>query len=211
MFSFLVFMWIIGINITTAIIFSTPVEFGGYGYNNVQVGYLHFSVVVGIILAEFFGHFFNDFLARRYVHKHRGIFEPEVRLWPVYIAAIFNIPGLIIFGQSIQHHWGVVGAVFGWGLFGFGIMLGSVAVTAYSLDSFPMAPAEVAAWLNVARTSGGFAVGFFQEPWGKKSGYDVSFGIQAAVTAISLVPVVVVHLYGHRMRLKTAEKHAKII
>lgn len=204
--SFLVFCWIIGINITTAVIFATPIKYGGYGYTNVQVGYLHFSPIVGVIIAEIFGHFFNDFLVRRYISKHGGIFEPEVRLWPVYIGAVFNIPGVVLVGLTVANHWSVAGAVFGWGLFGFGIMLGSVVVTAYCLDSFPTAPAEVAAWINLARTTGGFAVGFFQEPWGHKMGYDVSFGIQAAICAVSVIPVVIVHLYGHRMRLNTASK-----
>ncbi|KAF2851658.1 MFS general substrate transporter [Plenodomus tracheiphilus IPT5] len=203
---FLVFCWIIGINITTSVIFATPVEYGGYGYTNVSLGYLHFSPIVGVVIAEILGHFLNDFIARRYVAKHGGVFEPEVRLWPVYIGAVFNIPGLVLVGQTVANHWNVAGAVFGWGLFGFGIMLGSVVITAYCLDCFPTAPAEVAAWLNLSRTIGGFAVGYFQEPWGKKSGYDVSFGVQAVICAISVIPVAIVHIYGHRMRLNTEAK-----
>ncbi|KAH9204534.1 major facilitator superfamily domain-containing protein [Leptodontidium sp. 2 PMI_412] len=204
---FLSFMWAIGINVTTSIIFGTPIEFGGYGYNNINLGWLHWSPIVGIVVAEFFGHYFNDFLARQYVHKHDGIFEPEVRLWPIYISAGFSVPGIILVGQSIHHHLPVAGVAFGWGMYGLGVMLSSVAVTAYSLDSFPMAPAEVAAWLNLARTIGGFAVGYFQQPWGAKSGFDVSFGIQSVIVAVSLIPIAVVHQYGHKMRLSTAKKY----
>ena len=64
-------------------------------------------------------------------------------------------------------------------------MLVSVAITAYSLDCFLRNPAEVAAWLNLARTIGGFSIGYFQQPWGAKDGYDISFGVQAAIAAIS--------------------------
>ena len=202
-------MWAIGINISTSIIFGTPREYGGYGYNNYQVGFLHFSPIVGIIIAEVFGHWFNDFMARRYIHKHHGVFEPEVRLWPVYISAIFAIPGIIIVGFAVSHKWHWIGAAAGWATFLAGIMLTSVAVTAYSLDSFPSAPTEVAAWLNMARTMGGFAVGYFQEPFGHKVGYDVSFGVQAVIVAVSVVPAIIVHKYGHGMRLRSAEKHGK--
>lgn len=202
-------MWAVGINIATGIIFGTPEEFGGYGFTNVQIGYLHFSPIVGTIIAEVFGHWFNDFTAKRYIHKHRGVFEPEVRLWPIYIAAIFTVPSIIVFGQSIFHHWHWTGVACGWAVFSIGIMLTSVAVIAYSLDSLPMAPAEVAAWLNLARTMGGFAIGYFQEPWGNATGYDVSFGIQSIVVASSIVPAIVVHKYGHRMRLKSAAKNEK--
>lgn len=199
-------MWSIGINITTSTIFGTPVKFGGYGYNNVQIGYLYMSPIVGVLLAEIFGHFFNDFLARRYIHKHKGRFEPEVRLWSVYISAWITIPGLILVGQAVQHKLLWVAAAVGWAMVMGGIMVDSVAITAYSLDAFPSAPAEVAAWLNMARTMGGFAVGYFQEPWGAANGYDVSFGIQAVIAALAVIPVVVVHRYGHRMRVASQEK-----
>lgn len=172
-----------------------------------QIGYLHFSPIVGTVVAEIFGHWFNDAMARRYIHRHRGVFEPEVRLWPVFIAAFFTIPGIIIVGQAVFHKWQWIGAAAGWAVFSVGIMLTSVAVTAYSLDSFPSAPAEVAAWLNLSRTMGGFAVGYFQEPWGKASGYNVSFGVQAVIVALSVVPAVIVYRYGHGMRLRSAEKH----
>jgi len=73
-------MWAVGINIATAIIFGTPQEYSGYGYNNVQIEYLHTSPIISTIIAEVFSHWFNDFTARRYVHKHHGVFEPEIRL-----------------------------------------------------------------------------------------------------------------------------------
>jgi len=203
----MLFMWGVGINIATGVIFGTPVEYGGYGYNNVQMGYLYFSPIIGTVIAEVFGHWFNDWTARRYIHKHRGVFEPEVRLWPVYIAAFFTVPGLVIFGQSIFHHWHWIGVAAGWAVFSVGVMLTSVAVIAYSLDALPMTPAEVAAWLNIARTMGGFIVGYFQEPWGNASGYDVSFGIQAVIVAASVVPAILVHKYGHRLRTKSAAKN----
>jgi len=84
-----------------------------------------------------------------------------------------------------------------------------VAIIAYSLDSLPMALAKTGAWLNLARTMGGFTIGYFQEPWGHATGYDVSFGIQAIIVALSVVPAILVHRYGHGMRLKSAAKNQK--
>jgi hypothetical protein len=96
----------------------------------------------------------------------------------------------------------VVAIIFGWGGFSFGVMTMSVAITAYGLDSYPTTPAEIAGWINLARTLGGFAVGFYQSPWATKSGADVSFGIQAAIVAVAAVPIIVVHKYGHMLRNK---------
>ncbi|KAK7409178.1 hypothetical protein QQX98_008671 [Neonectria punicea] len=198
----LFFAWAIGINITTAILFGTPREFGGYGYSYNNVGFLYFSPIVGILLGEIFGHYFNDAVARRYAKKHHGVFEPEARLNMIYISSVFMIVGLVVLGQALLHHLSVGAVIMGWGLHSFGIMTASVAVTAYVLDSYPTAPAEVSGWSNFARAIGGFGVGYFQQPWGAKVGYGESFGTQAGIVGFGVVIVAIVHRYGHSLRVK---------
>lgn len=107
------FMWAVGINITSSILFATPVEVGGYGYNARAVGFLYFTPVVGITLGELFGHFFNDWNANRYIRKHGGVFRPEARLWTNYIGSALMLPGLIIVGQALQHHLNVGAIIMG--------------------------------------------------------------------------------------------------
>lgn len=195
-------MWAVGINITSSILIETPVADGGYGFSANGTGYLYFTPVVAVLLGELFGHFFNDFLAARYVSRHAGVFKPEARLWTNYIAAFFMIPGLILVGQALEHHLSYAAIVMGWGMYVFGVMCASVAITAYALDSYPTAAGEVSAFLNFARTVGGFAVGYFQQPWGKRDGYATSFGIQAVFVAVAVAILVVLHVFGPRMREK---------
>jgi hypothetical protein len=196
------FMWAVGINITTSILFETPQELGGYGFSSMEVGFLYFTPVVAVAIGETFGHFFNDFIAVRYIHRHKGTFKPEVRLWTNYIAVVFMIPGLILVGQGLHRHlhWGTL--VVGWGMYVFGVMTASVATTAYLLDSYNSASGEVAGWLNFARVVGGFSVGYFQMPWGLKVGYDKSFGTQAAVVGAALIVLVCVQRFGPALRAK---------
>ncbi|WZH46689.1 major facilitator superfamily domain-containing protein [Fusarium acuminatum] len=199
---FMCFAWAIGVNISTAILFGLPQELGGYGYSFTQLGYLHFAPIVGVFLGEIFGHFFNDYLTRRYVRKHSGVFEPEARLVTIYIAAIPMIAGLILMGQALHKHLSVAAIVVGWGMHAFGIMLTSVAVASYLLDAYPSAPAEVCGLTNVFRALSGFSVGYYQQPWGAKVGYDVSFGTQAAIVAASMILILIVHRFGHGLRLQ---------
>ena len=198
----LVFAWSIGINISTTILFATPVTYGGYGYTNKGVGFLYFTPIVGIFLGELFGHYFNDWIARRYIHRHKGVFEPEVRLWMIYISIIIMIPALVLVGFGLRYHLNVAAIIFGWGGFSFGVMTMSVAVTAYALDSYPTVPAELGGWITFARTTGGFSIGFFQQPWLAAVGADASFGTQAAVVAVAAIPVLLLTFYGHKLRTK---------
>ena len=195
-------MWAVGINQTSSILFATPVTEGGYGFSEKAVGFLFFTPIIAVCLGEVFGHFVNDFLANRYVKTHGGLFKPEARLPPIYFAAFFAVPGLVIIGQALQKHFSWVAIVFGWGMYVFGYMIMSVAITAYALDSYPTGSGEVSSLINFARLIGGFSVGYFQLAWGLKSGFDVSFGVQAALVAAAVMIIPVLHVYGPRMRAK---------
>jgi hypothetical protein len=145
------FMWAVGINITSTILLETPIEVGGYGFGPKSVGFLYFTPLVAVSLGEFFGHFFNDFVADRYVRKNNGVFKPEARLVTNYVAAGFMIPGLIIVGQTLENHLSYAGIIMGWGMYVFGVMLATVSTTAYLLDSYGSASSEVSGLLNFAR------------------------------------------------------------
>lgn len=54
--------------------------------------------------------------------------------------------------------------------------------------------------MNFARTIAGFSVGYFQAPWGAATGYDVSFGIQAAIVAVATALLVSIQIFGGRWR-----------
>ena len=84
----------------------------------------------------------------------------------------------------------------------FGVITASVAITAYALDSYPTASPEVSGLLNFSRVLGGFTVGYFQQPWGVKDGYDVSFGIQAAIVAVAVIIIICLQRFGGAMRIK---------
>lgn len=163
---------------------------------------MYFSPVVGILIGEVFGHFFNDYLARRYVKRHNGLYEPEIRLVAIYPSALFQIGGLVLLGQALSRHLPVAAVVMGWGMYSFGIMTTSVVVSAYLLDAYPTIPAEVSGWTNFSRAIGGFSVGYFQQPWGAKVGYDGSFGTQAGIVAFGAILTVIAHRYGRVLRYK---------
>ena len=55
-----------------------------------------------------------------------------------------------------------------WGLYVYGIMITTVAVSSYALDSYPEASGEVSAWINFSRTVGGFVISYFQVSWAEK-------------------------------------------
>ncbi len=190
------FAWAVGIN-TTLAIFVTPL----YGFGPRQVGFFYFTPVVAVILGEATGHWMHDALAKRYVRRHNGRFEPEARLRAVFCSMPFVVVGLVLIGQCFENGWHYMALSVCWGMYVFGMMITTVALSSYCLDSYPEASGEVAAWLNMARTVGGFIVSYFQVAWAEAQGTKLSFGIQAAVCAGAFLFIIVLLRWGKAMRV----------
>lgn len=143
----LTFAWVVGIN-TTLSIFLTPL----YNFGPRQIGFFYFTPIIAALLGEVVGHWIHDGISKRYTKAHNGLFEPEDRLRAMWFSTPFMLAGLIGLGFSLQdaYHY-MVTAVF-WGLYVFGIMVSTVALNAYNLDSYPEASGEVSAWINFARS-----------------------------------------------------------
>lgn len=191
-----------GIN-TTLAIFLPPV----YDFGLRQIGFFYFTPVTAVILGEIAGHYLHDFLARQYIGTHGGRFEPEVRLRAVAAALPFMVAGLVLLGQVLARQWHYMAASVAWGLYVFGVMITTVAVSSYNLDCYPEASGEVSAWVNFARTLGGFIVSYFQVRWAHARGTQESFGVQAAVCGGAFLLVVLLMLKGKALRLWAGPLH----
>ncbi len=123
-----------------------------------QIGYFYFTPVVAVILGEVTGHWLHDLLAKQYIHHHGGKFEPEVRLRAIFFSMPFMVLGLVLIGQALQSNWHFMVASISWGMYVFGIMITTVAISSYCLDSYPEASGEVSAAINFSRTIGGFII-----------------------------------------------------
>lgn len=143
-------------------------------------GFFYFTPVVAALLGELAGHWLHDFVARMSMKRNHSIFEPEARLNVIWFSTPLIIAGLILLGFCLEEKYHYMVASVGWGLYVFGVMITTVGVNAYNLDSYPevrrqtipkffsgtdissQASGEVASWVNFARTAGGFIISYFQ-------------------------------------------------
>ncbi|KAL8691295.1 MAG: hypothetical protein Q9224_004208 [Gallowayella concinna] len=191
----LTFAWVVGINATLALFLTSS-----YGFGPKQIGFFFFAPIVATILAEAIGHFLHDILARHYIRRHQGRLEPEARLSVIYLALPFLLSGLVVLGFALQRRWHFMVTAVGWGMYVFGTMVVSVGISAYQLDAYPRESGEVGAWINFSRTAGGFIVAYLQVKWVAKVGAEACFGTQAAVCAAVVPLVVVLQIFGKRIR-----------
>ena len=89
--------------------------------------------MIGSVLGELWGHWFNDWLQRRYIQTHNGVYVLESRLWGCWAPTVLVFVSLVLYGQALQHslHWAVL--LVSWGFLAFGIIATMTAVSAYIL------------------------------------------------------------------------------
>jgi MFS family permease len=175
---------------------------------------MRFAAVIGALVGFLLGFLFNEYLSK--TRTHQDSWRPEYRLFGVFIPAIFECAGLLLFGFSNQFKPSWVALVFGWCMVNVGLVGTVVAITAFVLEKYPAHATTVSATMNMWRScgkssrfnqfllllslnankfSGGFSMSYYQAVWVAASGVGVVFGIQAAIIAfficITIVPVII--------------------
>ncbi|OBT62415.1 hypothetical protein VE03_08540 [Pseudogymnoascus sp. 23342-1-I1] len=180
------FTWPIGITVTISSFLLPP----PYLLTAVQDASMRWAGFIGALLGFVFGYFFNSWI---YLStspsgmSRRANWRPEYRLHGVW-GPIFSMAiGLVIYGLTLNFQKSWVGLAFGWIMVNLGMIASTVAITAFALEKYPAYATIVSAIINMWRTCGGFAVGYFQPSWIARSGVGVVFGLQAVVVSVCIV------------------------
>lgn len=198
--------WVIGLNLTLPqFIAASPYTFSASGQAAAWL-----APMIGAFIGGAWGHFFNDWLANRYIKSHNGRFVPETRLWGTYLPTLIGFAGIVLFGEALQHGLQWISVEFAWAMIAFAMVAATTAVSAYCLDCFPNHASIVASIINMWRTTGGFCVVYFQFKWIATSGFAVTFGCQAMMLGVAFIAgVLTTQFWGKRWRMNNPPPKAE--
>ena len=185
-------------NITISVFIAGP--HGIYHFTFLQLGGFYVAPVVGAAIGQLGGHWLHDLVGRVYMRRHEGVIVPEARLIIIWFVTPIYLIAQNIMGASLSQHWPYQALAFGWFLHNMCAIIITTAVYAYLLDAYPEGSGESAAWLNAARTWGGFVVGYVQIIWVQAIGFQKTYGIQSAIVAAIFFLVVFLQFYGSELR-----------
>ncbi|KAK0770353.1 hypothetical protein LTR75_017932 [Friedmanniomyces endolithicus] len=192
---FLNFAWVIGVNTTVSIWLT---QF--YGFTPRGIGYFYFFGIIGPLIGWFAGHWLHDTVGRLYARRHDGHIDPEARLIIAYPATALLFVAVVVVGFALQHRWHyMVLAVFS-AVQTVGVMIVTTAINAYLLDCYPEGSGEVGAWVTASRNWSGFMATFIQIEWVTNAGPAIAFGAQAGITGASIIILIILQLYGKKLR-----------
>ena len=149
-FLLVVYLWAIGITTSVTQFIKPP----PYLFSDTAAALLFLAPMIGVLCAEAWGHFFNDWLCNNYIKKHTGVYKPENRLFGCWPAVVFSVCSLVLYGQTLQHSLSWAGIAVGWGMNSFAMLASTTAISAYVLDCFPGHAALASSWVNFWRVVG---------------------------------------------------------
>ncbi|KAK0263112.1 hypothetical protein LTR35_017611 [Friedmanniomyces endolithicus] len=192
---FLNFAWVIGVNTTVSIWLT---QF--YGFTPQGIGYFYFFGIIGPLIGWFAGHWLHDTVGSLYAYRHNGHIDPEARLIIAYPATALLFIAIVIIGFALEHHWHYMVLAVLSAVQTVGAMIVTTAINAYLLDCYPEGSGEVGAWVTASRNWSGFMATFIQIEWVTSAGPATAFGAQAGITAGSIIVLVILQLYGKKLR-----------
>ncbi|KAI8302238.1 hypothetical protein K4K59_000576 [Colletotrichum sp. SAR11_240] len=144
-----------------SIVFAAP----PYNFNTAGVGIMLMGPFIGNMIGSVYGGIFGDWIVVRLARKNRGIFEPEMRLYVLFIPALLMGVGVVIFGTTADGgmHW--VYPSIGGALFAFGMSSMMDVSFTIVIDTYKAATAESFVFITFIRNAATIGVPFAVVPW----------------------------------------------
>ncbi|KAJ7625473.1 MFS general substrate transporter [Roridomyces roridus] len=173
-----------------------------YKFNASQTGLaLGLGTLVGSTLGELLGGIVVDrsmYLSRK--GKKDGSIVPEVRLQGIWVGAILQPIGLLIWGFCIRYKTPYIGPTMGFGIMCFAIQIISTVLYSYNTDCYKPQTPEIAQVMNFGRQIVGMTTGFWAIAMGDKIGYQFMAITLALVSLVTFIPVVLFMFHGKTIR-----------
>jgi len=188
--------WYVSVSFIIAQWFSAP----PYNYTPAAVGYLWVGPAVGGLVASLFMFAISDPLIKFCGKRNRGIYEPEFRLYPMTLCLIFTVLGLALYGYGLQQYWNPLITSFVLGVMLFGILIGSIASSAYILDGFHSLSNEVFVASMAFKNLLFYSMSYYVNNWVAVRGPMQMFGVFAGISAFFILLGVPMFIWGKRYR-----------
>ncbi|KAK1808613.1 hypothetical protein LTR12_017022 [Friedmanniomyces endolithicus] len=196
---------------TLAQYLAPPPVAGGYGFSPFQIACFTFSAWAGMIAAQIWGYFFNDFIPLWFAKRRGGVWHTEYRLVNTIVPGIVLPIGLSIYVASVQYHLHFMVMALGSFLIWFGALLALPVCYNYIVECFLHHPVEASVSLNAYRVSFGLMSVFIVTNWQMTMGVGWMYGLGAFLIVFVDILMVIVIRKGHVVREWTAMLSTSIV
>ncbi|KAJ7471421.1 MFS general substrate transporter [Mycena galericulata] len=182
--------------VSVSIIFSQP----PYNFSAASVGLTYIGPLISAFIATLLAGPLTSYCARILSRHNKGIFEPEFKLLPVVLYAIFGTMGFVGFGMSLQRGLPWIGPVMFTSIANFGIVMGSTAAISYVIDSHRHTADAALGSLIVHKNVWSFGLTWNLVDQILEFGPQKVFSVVAGVLAFTCILTIPMYIFGKRTR-----------
>lgn len=145
-----------------------------YHMNSAAIGRLSFGPFIGGAIASTLNALVSDRLIRWCARRNQGVYEPEYRLIPAFLA-FFTGASLMGWGVAVADGLSPYACATVHGLILFGIVFAVSGVSSYAVDSYRSMTAEIFICCQTLKNFFAFGFSYFVNDWTVKVGLKHSF------------------------------------
>ncbi|KAJ6561902.1 MFS general substrate transporter [Mycena capillaripes] len=182
--------------VTVSIIFSQP----PYSFSAASVGLTYVGPLIAAFISTLLAGPLTGYCARVLSKRNKGIFEPEFKLLPVVLYAIFGTMGFVGFGMSLQRGLPWIAPVMFTSIANFGIVMGSTAAISYVIDSHRHTADAALGSLIFHKNVWSFGLTWNIVEQVLFFGPQKVFSVTAGVLAFTCIVTIPMYIFGKRVR-----------
>lgn len=184
-----------------------------WNYSETGVAIMNVATLVGAVIGCVMLGYLSDKHVLWMAKRNNGLFEPEYRLWLLFITIIVSPIGLIMFGVGAAEGgkwpaWVVYG---GLGCIGFG--WGSIGDTAmsYLMDSYPEIVIQGMVGVSIINNTLACIFTFTCSLWLDRAGTKSTYIVLAVIDFVSIAFIIPTLVWGKSWRRKTKQLYIELV
>ncbi|PIA96064.1 putative MFS-type transporter [Cercospora beticola] len=182
-----------------------------WNYSNQAVAIMNVPTLIGATIGCIYGGWFSDIFVKYLAKRRGGISEAEDRLWLMYLSAIINPAGLMLFGIGSSKAWNWPGPYLGLAMTGFGFGCAGDISMAYLMDAYPDMVLEGMVGVAVINNTLACIFTFLASRWIDASGLANTFiaiGVLSLVFHLTTIPM---QIFGKTCRRWTYNRYQRFL
>lgn len=180
-------------------------------YSNQAVAIMNVPTLIGATCGCIYGGWFSDVFVKWMARRRGGIAEAEDRLWLMFLSALINPAGLMLFGIGSSKGWNWPGPYIGLAMIGFGFGCAGDLSMAYLMDAYPEMVLEGMVGVAVINNSLACVFTFVTSYWIDASGLANTFiaiGVLSLVFHATTIPMLI---WGKSCRRWTQRRYKRFL
>ncbi|GKT66295.1 major facilitator superfamily transporter [Colletotrichum tofieldiae] len=211
--------WLVLFLSVVSVVFSAP----PYNFDTGSIGLMTLGPFVGNIFGNLYGGPFADWAAMRLSKKNGGLYEPEMRLYPLFLPVITMAGGIIMFGVTADRamllqtwrlrdqgmHW--IFPSIGGALFAFGLGANGDITFTLVIDTYSELTAEAFVGIAFIRNAVSVGVPSALVPWMSSMGLSNMYILSGAVSLLIGLLYIPMIIWGKRIRTALAPRYWRLV